>query len=235
MAPPRHGTHPIHSVRSHTSVRTRPSNPSRTCTGGVSCGRGAAFTLIELLVVIAIISLLVSILLPSLQRAQELAKNLVCKTQLKNLGYAVEHYVNDYDEYLPAAYYLPPFTPWPKIMAGYYERHDAIECPSDVTPHKKYTSYGHNYYELGHGVFHKRTEVSVPSGVFLFADNANESPVTNSSPSWHPNFAIPDGFGPGTSRRHDDGPNILWIDGHVSWMTGLELNSDYSQWYPSWW
>ena len=53
------------------------------------------FTLIELLVVIGIIALLVSILMPALSRAKELAKRTVCSTNLRGMGTATAIYMND--------------------------------------------------------------------------------------------------------------------------------------------
>jgi prepilin-type N-terminal cleavage/methylation domain-containing protein len=54
--------------------------------------RRAAFTLIELLVVIAIISLLTSILLPSLSAAKEQARSSRCLSNLHNLGVTMGMY-----------------------------------------------------------------------------------------------------------------------------------------------
>jgi prepilin-type N-terminal cleavage/methylation domain-containing protein/prepilin-type processing-associated H-X9-DG protein len=61
-------------------------------------GRGArrpasgAFTIVELLVVIAIIALLLSILLPSLRAAKEIARLLMCKANLRLIGTALPNY-----------------------------------------------------------------------------------------------------------------------------------------------
>jgi prepilin-type N-terminal cleavage/methylation domain-containing protein/prepilin-type processing-associated H-X9-DG protein len=68
--------------------------------------RKGAFTLIELLVVIAIIALLVSILVPSLSAARELARRVACGSSSKSQGIGFNMYANDNQEW------IPPWTFW---------------------------------------------------------------------------------------------------------------------------
>ena len=73
--------------------------------------RKKGFTLVELLVVIAIIALLVSILMPALGRARELAKRVKCAHQLKSIGSALVMYQGDYKDQNP--------KPWSENALGF--------------------------------------------------------------------------------------------------------------------
>lgn len=57
--------------------------------------RFRGFTLIELLVVIAVIALLLSILMPALNKAKDLAMGAACKGNLKNYTFAMAMYLDD--------------------------------------------------------------------------------------------------------------------------------------------
>lgn len=63
--------------------------------------RNKAFTLVELLVVIGIIALLISILLPSLNKARDSANRLVCQSNLRQMGLLLTIYANDNQGSLP--------------------------------------------------------------------------------------------------------------------------------------
>ena len=60
-----------------------------------------AFSLVELLVVISIISLLMSIILPALERSKSIAKQTVCQSRLRQWGLAFEAYSTENDGFYP--------------------------------------------------------------------------------------------------------------------------------------
>ncbi len=64
-----------------------------------------AFTLVELLVVIGIIALLISILLPTLNRARGSATSIKCASNLRSVGQGLAIYANTYGGQLPFGYW----------------------------------------------------------------------------------------------------------------------------------
>ena len=68
------------------------------------------FTLVELLVVIGIIALLISILLPSLNRARETANRVKCASNLRQIGTAIQLYANENRGAFPRTAYSAGLT-----------------------------------------------------------------------------------------------------------------------------
>ena len=66
--------------------------------------RYSGFTLIELLVVISIIALLLSIVMPTLTKAKDAARNVVCRSNLKQWVYTCNAFALEHKDKMPDYY-----------------------------------------------------------------------------------------------------------------------------------
>ncbi|QDV91868.1 hypothetical protein RAS2_29750 [Phycisphaerae bacterium RAS2] len=111
-----------------------------------------AFTLIEVLVVISLIALLVSILLPALNKARNQGMTVKCLANLRELLMATQYYwdANDDQKLVPwyqypvhAGYNPNPIAPWvfggsKATRPGQYPNADSSLYPAEIRPLNKY-------------------------------------------------------------------------------------------------
>jgi prepilin-type N-terminal cleavage/methylation domain-containing protein/prepilin-type processing-associated H-X9-DG protein len=91
--------------------------------------RPRGFTLIELLVVMSIISLLMSILMPSLSRARNAGKRVVCGSNLRQFCFCWHLYAMDNDDRI-----CSPDTLWNNVQSGQGTDHWVADGPCADTP-----------------------------------------------------------------------------------------------------
>lgn len=82
-------------------------NSPRGAAHGVSLRARLGFTMPDLLVSIAVVAVLIAILAPSLIKSYEMARRVVCMSNVRQIGYAVAMYADDNEEELPGSIFLP--------------------------------------------------------------------------------------------------------------------------------
>ena len=103
-------------------------------------GKPKGFSLVELLVVIAIIALLISILLPSMRKSRQVAKQVVCQSNLRVMAQGFEMYRRDYKDRMPPydnVNGLKCHTFWMSAFDPYHVNDDVRNCPETVEDPRK--------------------------------------------------------------------------------------------------
>ena len=192
------------------------------------------FTLVELLVVIAIIGVLASLMLPALSRAKTKSRNIVCTSQLRQLGVATRVYTDEHENILPTAEILPsmplnPAKPLPRIcdvLAPYVGKGNpgtnvsasVFKCPADTVG--RFTTEGSSFEWDTELNGHKMDETTTGDFKFVIVwVDPNGSGSTNGSvqlkfpPVTTPLLLDYEDFHP---RPPKPGKNVVYMDNHVA-------------------
>lgn len=192
--------------------------------------RKKGFTLIELLVVIAIIAILAAILFPVFARAREAARATTCRSNMKQIGTAMRMYSQDYDELMIKGGQDVGTTdsdgngrydPGPAILLQPYIKNAPVwQCPS-ASFKMNQTTYGAVSYQFSNRVAGVAdAQVGNSSGCIVAIDHWDEGgwfehDATQGDAPYLPEVTANSHL---HFRRHNDGLNAAYYDGHVKWM-----------------
>jgi prepilin-type N-terminal cleavage/methylation domain-containing protein len=198
-----------------------------------STRRPAAFTLIELLVVIAIIALLVSVLMPALQNAKELARGAVCMNQLRNIGNAFHYYREDFNDKM---YHGNQGWTTPLSESGHLTDPSQIQCPSQegdawdayfhqngkLLPYTIKAGYGVNHYSFYCFTMNWSYDRYTRQHEAIMFFDCNIYGIAASKWTTDPTYLDAHFL-----RRHHGFSNVAYLDAHVGKLTLDEiLDSD---------
>ncbi len=142
--------------------------------------KNKAFTLIEMLVVVAIIALLIAILLPSLARARELARQTICGTNMKEIGTTFYIYQSDnLDDFPSVPHATPPSQTSPVVR--YIENMGGGDDGAPENPMRDEISCETNDPNCGGGV--GSTQISTTRSLWLLVRTGEVIPKQFVCPS----------------------------------------------------